>query len=189
MLLQWAKEVYKNSWWWAIWVKNAWAWIMWASFFLAMFWAAVWDVWDYLKWKKEETFLWNLITNWIDDALAAGWSDMLDSWLKIWDLSEYDIKTYKSQWLWWVLSAKLKPFIFDLGKDVIEAVWEHDANEITDLAKYVPIFWKLTYYWFWDELESATKWKKDWWNWWEEKKYDWWDNNKYDWWDKKEYNR
>lgn len=183
-LVQWTKEVNAQHW-----KVAAAAWLMWVSSFLAMFWAAIWDVWDLLKWKKEETFLWNLINKWIDDALAAWWSDALDSWLKIWDLSEYDIKTYKSQWLWWVLSAKLKPFIFDLGKDVVEAVWEHDLDEITDLAKYVPIFWKLTYYWFWDELWKSTKWKKDKWNWWEEKAYDWWDNDKYDWWDKKEYNR
>ena len=202
MLLQWAKEVYKNSWWWAIWVRNAWAWIMWTSVFLAMFWAAIWDVWDYLKWKKDETFLWNLINKWIDDALAAGWSDMLDSWLKIWDLSEYDLKIFKQQWMKWLLAAKISPFIFDLGKDVVEAVWEHDKDEITDLAKYVPIFWKLTYYWFWDELWKSTKkskekkdewdfWEDDWsfeeddWDWWEEDEWDWseeeWDWDEEDW--------
>ena len=149
-----------------------------------MFWAAIWDVWDLLKWKKEETFLWNLINKWIDDALAAWWSNALDSWLKIWDLSEYDIKTYKSQWLWWVISSKLKPFVFDLGKDVVEAVWEHDLDEITDIAKYVPIFWKLTYYWFWDELWKSTKKskeKKDEWDFWEDD-FNWWEED-WDWWE------
>lgn len=196
-LVQWTKEVNAQHW-----KVAAAAWLMWVSSFLAMFWAAIWDVWDLLKWKKEETFLWNLINKWIDDALAAWWSDALDSWLKIWDLSEYDIKTYKSQWLWWVLSAKLKPFVFDLGKDVVEAVWEHDLDEITDLAKYVPIFWKLTYYWFWDELWKSTKkskekkdewdfWEDDWsfeeddWDWWEEDEWDWseeeWDWDEEDW--------
>lgn len=181
-LVQWTKEVNAQHW-----KVAAAAWLMWVSSFLAMFWAAIWDVWDLLKWKKEETFLWNLINKWIDDALIAGWSDMLDSWLKIWDLSEYDIKTYKSQWLWWVLSSKLKPFIFDLGKDVIEAVWEHNLDEITDLAKYVPIFWKLTYYWFWDELWKSTKKSKEWdfweddWNWWEED-WDWWEDD-WSWWE------
>lgn len=170
-LVQWTKEVNAQHW-----KVAAAAWLMWVSSFLAMFWAAIWDVWDLLKWKKEETFLWNLINKWIDDALAAWWSDALDSWLKIWDLSEYDIKTYKSQWLWWVLSAKLKPFIFDLGKDVVEAVWEHDLDEITDLAKYVPIFWKLTYYWFWDELWKSTKSSKSSkseWDFWEEEERAW----------------
>ena len=170
-LVQWTKEVNAQHW-----KVAAAAWLMWVSSFLAMFWAAIWDVWDLLKWKKEDTFLWNLINKWIDDALAAWWSDALDSWLKIWDLSEYDIKTYKSQWLWWVLSAKLKPFVFDLGKDVVEAVWEHDLDEITDLAKYVPIFWKLTYYWFWDELWKSTKSSKSSkseWDFWEEEERDW----------------
>lgn len=196
-LVQWTKEVNAQHW-----KVAAAAWLMWVSSFLAMFWAAIWDVWDLLKWKKEETFLWNLINKWIDDALAAWWSDALDSWLKIWDLSEYDIKTYKSQWLWWVLSAKLKPFVFDLGKDVVEAVWEHDLDEITDLAKYVPIFWKLTYYWFWDELWKSTKkskgekdewdfWEDDWsfeeddWDWWEEDEWNWseeeWEWDEEDW--------
>jgi hypothetical protein len=34
----------------------------------------------------------------------------------------------------------MKPFIFDLGKDIKQAIEKRDANEITDLAKYVPIF-------------------------------------------------
>ena len=157
-LIQWTKEVNAKHW-----PVVAWAWLMWVSCFLAIFWAAIWDVWDLLKGKKEETFLWQLINEWIDEALAAWWSDMLDSWLKIWDLSEYDIKTYKSQWLWWVFSAKMKPFVFDLGKDIVEAITEHDLDEITDLAKYVPIFWKLTYYWLWDDLwESTKKSKSEW---------------------------
>lgn len=158
-LVQWFKEVNARHW-----KVAAWAWVMSVSFFLAMFWAAIWDIWDLLKWKKEDTFLWNLINKWIDEALAAWWSDMLDSWLKIWDLSEYDLKTLDRQWMQWLIGSKISPFIFDLGKDVIEAVWEHDANEITDLAKYVPIFWKLTYYWFWDELESATKSEEEEWD-------------------------
>lgn len=163
-LVQWFKEVNARHW-----KVAAWAWVMSVSFFLAMFWAAIWDIWDVLKWKKEDTFLWNLINKWIDEALAAWWSDMLDSWLKIWDLSEYDLKTLDRQWMQWLIGSKISPFIFDLGKDVIEAVWEHDANEITDLAKYVPIFWKLTYYWFWDELESVTKSEDDEWDFgWEE---------------------
>ena len=178
-LVQWTKEVNAQHW-----AVAAAAWLMWVSTFLAMFWAAIWDVWDLLKWKKEETFLWNLINKWIDDALAAWWSNALDSWLKIWDLSEYDIKTYKSQWLWWVISSKLKPFVFDLGKDVVEAVWEHDLDEITDIAKYVPIFWKLTYYWFWDELWKSTKKskeKKDEWDFWEDD-FNWWEED-WDWWE------
>ena len=150
-LIQWYKEVNARHW-----KVVAWAWVMWVSFFLAMFWAAIWDIWDFLKWKKEETFLWNLINEWIDEALAAWWSDMLDSWLKIWDLSEYDLQTVKRQWVKWLIASKITPFIFDLGKDVVEAIWEHDEDEITDLAKYVPIFWKLTYYWFWDELGKST---------------------------------
>ena len=155
-LVQWAKEVNAKHW-----AVAAWAWVMWVSAFLAMFWAAIWDVWDLLKWKKEETFLWNLINNWIEDALKSWWSDALNSWLKIWDLSDYDIKLYKQQWLWWVLSSKIKPFIFDLGKDVVEAITEHDADEITDLAKYVPIFWKLVYYWWFEDIWKETK-KSDW---------------------------
>lgn len=163
-LVQWFKEVNAKHW-----KVAAWAWVMSVSFFLAMFWAAIWDIWDLLKWKKEDTFLWNLINKWIDEALAAWWSDMLDSWLKIWDLSEYDLKTLDRQWMQWLIGSKISPFIFDLGKDVIEAVWEHDANQITDLAKYVPIFWKLSYYWFWDELESVTKPAEDEWDFsWEE---------------------
>lgn len=156
-LVQWTKEVYKKNWWWAKWATAAWAWVMSVSFFLAMFWAAIWDAWDLLKWDKEETFLWKFINEWIDEALKSAWSDALDSWLKIWDLSEYDIKLYKQQWLRWVFAAKMKPFIFDLGKDIKQAIEKRDANEITDLAKYVPIFWKLVYYWLWDDLESSTK--------------------------------
>lgn len=158
-LVQWFKEVNAKHW-----KVAAWAWVMSVSFFLAMFWAAIWDIWDLLKWKKEDTFLWNLINKWIDEALAAWWSDMLDSWLKIWDLSEYDLKTLDRQWMQWLIGSKISPFIFDLGKDVIEAVWKHDANEITDLSKYIPIFWKLAYYWFWDDLESVTKPEKDEWD-------------------------
>lgn len=189
-LVQWTKEVYQRNWWWAKWATAAWAWVMSVSMFLAMFWAAIWDVWDLLKGDKEDTFLWKWINEWIDGALKSGWSDALDSWLKIWDLSEYDMKTYKSQWLWWVISSKLKPFIFDLGKDVVEAVWEHDLDEITDLAKYVPIFWKLVYYWLWDDLESSTKSeKKSGWDWWDEKKWDWWDNKEFDWGEQKEFER
>ena len=165
-LIQWTKEVNAKHW-----PVAAWAWVMWVSSFLAMFWAVIWDVWDLLKWDKEETFLWKWINEWIDGALKSWWSDALDSWLKIWDLSEYDIKTYKQQWLWWVFSSKIKPFIFDLGKDITQAITEWDKDEITDLAKYVPIFWKLVYYWCWDDLESETKKgkeQKDEWDFWEE---------------------
>lgn len=176
-LVQWTKEVYKQHW-----VVAAWAWVMWVSSFLAMFWAAIWDVWDLLKWDKEETFLWKWINEWIDEALKSAWGDALDSWLKIWDLSEYDIKTYKQQWLRWVFASKIKPFIFDLGKDVQQAVAKRDMNEITDLAKYVPIFWKLVYYWLWDDLESSTKSeKKSEWDWSESIDWDWWEVDNWNW--------
>lgn len=176
-LVQWTKEVYKQHW-----AVAAWAWVMWVSSFLAMFWAAIWDVWDLLKWDKEETFLWKWINEWIDEALKSAWGDALDSWLKIWDLSEYDIKTYKQQWLRWVFASKIKPFIFDLGKDVQQAVAKRDMNEITDLAKYVPIFWKLVYYWLWDDLESSTKSeKKSEWNWSESIDWDWWEVDNWNW--------
>lgn len=155
-LVQWTREVNAKHW-----PVVAWAWLMWVSTYLAIFWMIIWDAGDYLKWKKEETFLWKLINEWIDEALKAWWSNALDSWLKIWDLSEYDIKTYKQQWLWWVFSAKIKPFVFDLWKDIEQAIREHDKDEITDLAKYVPIFWKLVYYWCWEDLGKKTK-KDDW---------------------------
>lgn len=187
-LIQWSKEVYKQNWWWAKGRVAAWAWLMWVSVFLAMFWAAIWDVWDLLKGKKEETFLWNFINNWIDEALKSWWSDMLDSWLKIWDLSEYDLKTYKSQWIWWVLSSKIKPFIFDLGKDITEAITEHNEDEITDLAKYVPIFWKLVYYWCWSDLNKSTKSEKSEWNWDMDIDWDFWDlTDTWDWEDDEEW--
>lgn len=155
-LVQWTREVNAKHW-----PVVAWAWLMWVSTYLAIFWMIIWDAGDYLKWKKEDTFLWKLINEWIDEALKAWWSNALDSWLKIWDLSEYDIKTYKQQWLWWVFSAKIKPFVFDLWKDIEQAIREHDKDEITDLAKYVPIFWKLVYYWCWEDLGKKTK-KDDW---------------------------
>ena len=155
MLLQWAKEIASKDWF----VKSA-AWLMWVSFYLALFWAVIWDAWDLLKKKKDETFIWNLINEWIEEALISGWKDVLQSWLKIWDLSDYDLYIYKRQWMEWLLASKITPFIFDLGKDVKEAIWKHDANEITDLAKYVPIFWKMVYYWCWEDLESETKSKK-----------------------------
>ena len=158
-LLQWTKEVYEKNWWWAKWATAAWAWVMAVSSFLAMFWAAIGDIWDFLKWKKDETFLWNFINKWIEEALAAWFSDAADSWLKIWDLSEYDLKTYKQQWMRWLLASKISPFIFDLGKDVKEAIFEHDKDEITDLAKYVPIFWKLLYYNLWADIGKTTKWE------------------------------
>lgn len=187
-LVQWTKEVYKKNWGWAKWATAAWAWVMSVSFFLAMFWAAIWDAWDLLKGEKEETFLWKFINEWIEEALKSAWSDALDSWLKIWDLSEYDIKTYKQQWLWWVFAAKMKPFIFDLGKDIKQAIEKRDANEITDLAKYVPIFWKLVYYWLWDDLESSTKWEsKSEWNWWDDIERDWWDMDNWNWEDDEEW--
>lgn len=150
-LVQGTKEVNAKHW-----PIAAWAWVMWVSSFLAIFWAIIWDLWDLLKGDNEETFLWKFINEWIDEALKSWWSDALDSWLKIWDLSEYDIKTYKQQWLWWVFSSKIKPFIFDLGKDITQAITEWDKDEITDLAKYVPIFWKLVYYWLWDDLDGST---------------------------------
>lgn len=158
-LVQWTKEVNKQHW-----PVVAWAWLMWVSFFLAIFWAVIWDVWDFLKWKKDETFLYKWINEWIWEALKSAWWDALDSWLKIWDLSEYDLKTYKSQWLWWVLSWKIKPFVFDLWKDITQAITKHDKEQVTDLAKYVPIFWKLIYYWLWDDLDASTSswWKPTW---------------------------
>ena len=181
-LVQWTKEVYQRNWGWAKWATAAWAWVMSVSMFLAMFWAAIGDAWDLLKGDKEETFLWKWINEWIDEALKSGWSDALDSWLKIWDLSEYDMKTYKQQWLWWVFASKIKPFIFDLGKDVQQAIAKHDMDEITDLAKYVPIFWKLVYYWLWDDLESSTKSeKKSGWDWSESIDWDWWEVDNWNW--------
>jgi hypothetical protein len=156
--------------------------VMSVSMFLAMFWAAIWDAWDLLKGDKEDTFLRKWINEWIDEALKSGWSDALDSWLKIWDLSEYDMKTYKQQWLWWVFASKIKPFIFDLGKDVQQAIAKHDKDEITDLAKYVPIFWKLVYYWLRDDLESSTKSeKKSGWDWSESIDWDWWEVDNWNW--------
>ena len=161
-LLQWTKEVYEKNWWWAKWVTAAWAWVMAVSSFLAMFWAAIGDIWDFLKWKKDETFLWNFINEWIEEALAAWFSDAADSWLKIWDLSEYDLKTYKQQWMKWLLASKISPFIFDLGKDVKEAIFEHDKDEITDLSKYIPIFWKLLYYNLWADIWKSTGVSENW---------------------------
>ena len=158
-LLQWTKEVYQKNWWWAKWATVAWAWLMAVSSFLAMFWAAIGDIWDFLKWKKDETFLWNFINKWIEEALAAWFSDAADSRLKIWDLSEYDLKTYKQQGMKWLLMSKISPFIFDLGRDLKEAIFEHDKDEITDLAKYVPIFWKLLYYNLWADIGKSTKWE------------------------------
>jgi len=175
-LVQWTKEVNKQHW-----PVAAAAWLMSVSSFLAMFWAVIWDAWDLLKWDTEETFLWKLINEWIDEALKAWGSDALDSWLKIWDLSEYDIKLYKQQWLWWLFASKMKPFIFDLGKDIMQAIEKRDANEITDLAKYVPILWKLVYYWCWDDLKSSTESTKSEWDWWEDMERDWWDMDNWEW--------
>lgn len=175
-LAQWMKEVYKKNWWWAKWTTVAWAWVMWVSFYLALFWAAIWDIWDFLKWKKDETFLWQLINNWIDDALMAWWGDMLNSWLKIWDLSDYDLKIFKEQWMWWFLWSKISPAIFDIGKDAFEAIWEHNLDEATDLVKYIPIFWKLVYYNCLQDIWKETRKSKDDWDfWWEEERDFGWD--------------
>ena len=137
----------------------------------------------------DETTLYKFITEWIDKALDQLWKDSKGSWLKIWNLSDYDKKIYDRQWAWWWLMSKFEPPIIWMWADLLEAITEHNKDEITDLAKYTPIIWKLLYYWLWDELWKETKWKNDEWNWGGEKKYDWWDDNKYDWWDKKEYNR
>ena len=169
-LWQWMKEVNRQHW-----PVAAAAWVMSVSSFLAIFWAIIWDAWDLLKGDKEETFLWKFINEWIDEALKSWGYDALDSWLKIWDLSEYDIKTRKQQWIYGLFMSKVKPFIFDLGKDVVQAVKERDEDEITDLAKYVPIFWKLVYYWLWDDLESSAKSAKSEWDWWDDIERDWWD--------------
>ncbi len=155
-LVQWAKEVNRRHW-----PVIAWAWVMWVSTYLALFWAIIWDAGDWLKWKEEDTFLWNLLNKWIDEALKKWWSNALNSWLKIWDLSDYDIQTWDKKGMYELLMSKVKPFIFDLWEDMYEAIKKHDANEVTDLAKYVPIFGKLVYYWCWDDLESTTKSKSD----------------------------
>ena len=164
MLLQWTKQVYKNNWWWAEWAVRAWVWLMYTTAFLAMFWAMVWDAQDWLKWEKDETTLYKLITEWIDEAMEQLWKDAKGSWLKIWNLSDYDKKIYSRQWSWWWLMSKFEPPIIWMGADFVEAITEHNEDEMTDLAKYVPIIWKLLYYWFWDELESDIK---NWWEWWE----------------------
>ena len=151
MLIQWSRRIA-----WRDWFVKAASWLMWVSFYLALFWAAIWDVWDLLKKKKDETFLWVLLNEWINEALISWWKDVLQSWLKIWDLSEYDLKIFRQQWLKWVLLWKVTPFIYDLWLDVQQAIAKHDKDEITDLAKYVPIFWKMIYYWFWDELGKSV---------------------------------
>ena len=182
-LVQWTKEVNAKHW-----PVVAWLWVMWVSTYLALFWAIIWDAGDWLKWKKEETFLWNLLNKWIDDALKKWWSNALNSWLKIWDLSDYDIQTWDKKWMYELLMSKVKPFIFDLWEDMYEAIKEHDKDEITDLAKYVPIFGKLVYYWCWDDLESATK--KSWeeWDWDEEEERDWDSDEERNWDEEEEWN-
>lgn len=170
------------------WYKTAWAWLMWVSVYLAFFWAVIWDVWDWLKWKKDETALWKFMNEWIEEGLKEVFKEWKSSWLKIWDLSEYDLKTWKKDWTWRFITAKIQPFVFDLGADLKEAIVEHDKDEITDLAKYVPIFGKLVYYWCWDDLESATKKSWDEWNWDEEEERDWDSDEERNWDEEEEWN-
>lgn len=179
MLVQWAYNVYKNNWRWAKWAVKAWAWLMEVSVFLALFWVAIWDLQDWIKWDTDETALWKLFNEWIDEALNEVWNEWKASWLKIWNLSLYDKKTYQWQWLWGVIMNKVKPPMIWIGKNFLEAITEHNADEMTDLVQYVPIIWKLLYYRFLDEIESETTKKEEEWEttgeteaweslWWEE---------------------
>lgn len=154
MLIQWTKQVYNNNWWWAAAAVKAWTWLMYTTTFLAIRWAMIWDAQDFLKWDKDETTLYKLITEWIDAALDQLWKDAKGSWLKMWNLSDYDKKIYKRQWAWWWLMSKFEPPIIWMWADLLEAITEHNKDEITDLAKYWPTMWKLLYYWFWDELSD-----------------------------------
>ena len=162
LLVQWTKQVYKNNWGWAWWAVVAWAWLMWVSSFLAMFWVAIWDLQDWLKDEEEETALWKLLNEWIDEALKEVWNEWKSSWLKIWNLSLYDKKTYKREWMRWLLMSKVKPPMIWIWKNFLDAITEHNADEITDLVQYIPIIWKLLYYRYFDDIAEATGKSDDW---------------------------
>ncbi len=162
MLVQWTKQVYKNNWWWAWWAVVAWSWLMWVSAFLAMFWVAIWDTQDWLKDEEEETVLWKLMNEWIDEALKEVWNEWKSSWLKIWNLSLYDKKTYNREWMWWLLMSKVKPPMIWIWKNFVDAITEHNADEITDLVQYVPLIWKLLYYRYFDDIAEATGKSESW---------------------------
>lgn len=156
LLVQWTKQVYKNNGWWAGWAVVAWVWLMWVSSFLAMFWVAIWDLQDWLKDEEEETALWKLLNEWIDEALKEVWNEWKSSWLKIWNLSLYDKKTYNREWLWWLIMSKVKPPMIWIWKNFVDAITEHNADEATDLIQYIPIIWKLLYYRYFDDIAEAT---------------------------------
>lgn len=156
-LIEWTKQVYRNNWWWAKWSVAAWAWLMSVSVFLSLFWVAIWDLQDWIKWDEEETVLWKLWNEWINEALEEVWNEWKASRLKIWNLSLYDKNMYKRDWLWWVFMNKIKPPMIWIGNNFVEAITDHNADEISDLVQYVPIIWKMLYYWYFDEI-----WKETW---------------------------
>lgn len=156
MLVQWFKEVYRNNWWWAKWFTMASSWLMWVSVFLSLFWVAIWDLQDWLKWEEEETVLWKIMNEWIDKALKEVWNEWKASWLKIWNLSLYDKKAYDREWIWWIIMNKVKPPMISIGKNFLDAITEHNMDEVTDLIQYIPLIWKILYYQFFDEMYKDT---------------------------------
>lgn len=184
LLVQWTKQVYKNNGWWAGWAVVAWAWLMWVSAFLAMFWVAIWDLQDWLKDEEEETALWKLLNEGIDEALKEVWNEWKSSWLKIWNLSLYDKKTYNREWLWWLIMSKVKPPMIWIWKNFVDAITEHNADEATDLIQYIPIIWKLLYYRYFDDIAEATG-KSDDWYIWREDSFSWRDDDNFTWRDDK----
>ena len=182
-LIQWTKEVYRKNGWWFKGTVAAWWWLMYVSAFLAMFSACVWDIWDALTWKKDETWLWHLL-NWDREwAWKQLLDDMIQGWLKLWTLSKYDKQTYNTWWPWAVFTSKIEPYISQtsrkIKKSVKKAIEEEDVKELAPLLNYVPEVWKILYWWFkyyeeqaaswWDfeSWEERDRWENDW-SWWEE---------------------
>ena len=163
-IIQSTKQTYKERWVFAASIQAFW--------FIAMrmfFGTLVWDIWDWLMWKwKDETWLWLILSERWDLALDKFKEDYLKSFSKLWMLSDYDKETFKRDWIWWVISNKMYPYLIQeahkLRKSTERAFANEDATELIPMLRDVPIAWKQVASWWNYYLDKATK---NWLEWWE----------------------
>lgn len=161
-IIQSTKQTYQEKW-----LTAAAIWGFWIISMRMFFGALVWDVGDWFQWKwEEETWLWQLLSKWWDEAWQQFKEDYLKSFSKLWMLSDYDKDTFKKDWVWWIVANKMYPYVIQeahkLRKATERAFKNDDPTELVPMLRDVPLIWKQVAAWWMFYLEESTKKSESW---------------------------
>lgn len=185
-IIQSTKQTYQEKWFTPAAIQAFW--------FIAMrmfFGALVGDLWDWFQWKwKDETWLWQLLSNWPEDATKKFLEDYFKAFSKLWMLSDYDKDTFKRDWIWWVVSNKMYPYIIQemhkFRKATERAFKNEDPTELMPMLRDVPLIWKVAYSWWNYYAEESSKKSESWFvrrsdSWFVRRKDEWFTRRKDEW--------